>query len=46
LAASTTFQLLSSNPLGEGSTGTAAFAGNRIYIRGAKHLFCIGGIRE
>jgi outer membrane protein assembly factor BamB len=29
-------------PLGEGSVCTPAFANGRIFIRGEKHLFCIG----
>ncbi|MCF8367077.1 MAG: PQQ-like beta-propeller repeat protein, partial [Bacteroidales bacterium] len=29
-------------PLGEGSVCTPAFSDGRIYIRGEKHLFCIG----
>jgi len=41
-----TFELLASNPLGERATSTAAFVGDRIYIRGAKHLVCIGAARE
>ena len=40
------FELLASNPLGERATSTAAFVDDRIYIRGAKHLVCIGAARE
>jgi hypothetical protein len=29
--------------LGEPSTCTPAAVGRRLYIRGDKHLFCIGG---
>ncbi|MHC4914939.1 MAG: PQQ-like beta-propeller repeat protein [Planctomycetota bacterium] len=36
------FELLGSSPLGEESDCTPAFVGGRIYIRGSKHLFCIG----
>ena len=32
--------------LGEESTATPAFIGNRIYIRGYKHLFCIENEEE
>ncbi|MDP6631246.1 MAG: PQQ-binding-like beta-propeller repeat protein [Kiritimatiellia bacterium] len=46
IKAGTTFELLASNPLGERATSTSAFVGDRIYIRGAKHLVCIGAARE
>ncbi|MBT3296596.1 MAG: PQQ-binding-like beta-propeller repeat protein [Verrucomicrobia bacterium] len=46
IKAGPTFELLASNPLGERATSTAAFVGDRIYIRGAKHLVCIGAARE
>ena len=36
------FQLVAQSPLGEHAMATPAFANNRIYIRGTKHLFCIG----
>jgi outer membrane protein assembly factor BamB len=36
------YQLVSSNELGEGAVTIPAFKGNRIYIRGRTHLFCIG----
>jgi outer membrane protein assembly factor BamB len=36
------FVLLGASPIGEEAYGTPAFVGDRIYIRGATHLFCIG----
>ncbi len=36
------FQLIGSNELGEKSDCIPAFVSERIYIRGEKHLFCIG----
>ncbi len=36
-----TFELLASNTLGEDAVATPAFVDGRIFIRGAKHLFCI-----
>jgi outer membrane protein assembly factor BamB len=36
------FQLIRKNDLGEKSVTTPAFSNGRIYIRGEKHLFCIG----
>jgi outer membrane protein assembly factor BamB len=36
------YTLISSLQLGEGSVCTPAFANGRIFIRGDKHLFCIG----
>jgi outer membrane protein assembly factor BamB len=36
------FQLISSCELGESVVATPAFMHNRIYIRGNRHLFCIG----
>ena len=35
------FELLAVSELGEGAYATPAFVGDRIYIRGATHLFCI-----
>ena len=37
-----TMELLGESVLGEGSACTPAFGNGRIYIRGNKHLFCIG----
>ncbi|MBT3192800.1 MAG: PQQ-binding-like beta-propeller repeat protein [Verrucomicrobia bacterium] len=42
LAAANTFTELGTALLGESSTSTPAFVGERVFIRGAKHLFCIG----
>lgn len=36
------FKEISRSPLGEGSGASPAFAPGRIYLRGKKHLFCIG----
>ncbi len=35
------FELLGASPIGEEAYGTPAFVGDRIYIRGLMHLFCI-----
>lgn len=40
--AATEFQLLARNQLGELIRATPAVANQRLYIRGDKHLFCIG----
>jgi outer membrane protein assembly factor BamB len=40
--ASPTFKLLAKNSLGELVRATPAVAANRLFIRGSKHLFCIG----
>src|SRR5262245_36410855 len=40
--ATPTYKLLTSNKLGEGIIASPAVADGRLYIRGAKHLFCIG----
>ena len=45
LAASRQAEILGSPALGEPADATPAFRGGRIYIRGARHLFCIGGPR-
>jgi outer membrane protein assembly factor BamB len=37
-----TFELLSTNQMGEPLMSTPALAGGRMYIRGSKHLFAIG----
>jgi outer membrane protein assembly factor BamB len=37
------FELLAANDLGEPTTASAAASNNRIYLKGSKHLFCIGG---
>jgi len=36
-------QLVSENPLGESIFSSPAIADGRIYLRGEKHLFCVGG---
>jgi outer membrane protein assembly factor BamB len=41
----TKFQQLARNPLGEVVRATPAVAGGRLYIRGERHLFCIGKSR-
>ncbi|MCS6850511.1 MAG: PQQ-binding-like beta-propeller repeat protein [Gemmataceae bacterium] len=40
--ASPQFELLAKNPLGESVTASPAVANGRLFIRGSKHLFCIG----
>jgi outer membrane protein assembly factor BamB len=35
------FELLASSPIGEDAYATPAFVGDRVYIRGLMHLFCI-----
>jgi outer membrane protein assembly factor BamB len=42
LAASPSFKLLAKNALGEAIMATPAVADNRLYVRGATHLYCIG----
>ncbi len=41
--ASDTFSLIGEPALGEPSVSTPAVVGNRLYIRGFTHLYCIGG---
>jgi outer membrane protein assembly factor BamB len=41
-AAEPTYRLLARNELGEAIRATAAVADGRLYIRGERHLFCIG----
>jgi outer membrane protein assembly factor BamB len=41
-AAEPKFKLLAKNSLGEAVTATPAVAGQRLFVRGADHLFCIG----
>ena len=36
------FELVAENNIGEPTLATPAFIGDRIYIRGEKHLFCVG----
>jgi outer membrane protein assembly factor BamB len=40
------YDSLGESPLGEPSWATPAVVGNRLYIRGHTHLFCIGGADE
>jgi outer membrane protein assembly factor BamB len=44
-AAEPTFRLIARNELGEVVRATAAIADGRLYIRGNRHLYCIGKIR-
>lgn len=41
-AAAPAFKLLAQNSIGEGVIATPAVADGRLYVRGTKHLFCIG----
>jgi outer membrane protein assembly factor BamB len=41
-AAESTFQLLARNELGEMIRATPAVANGRLYIRGERHLYCVG----
>jgi outer membrane protein assembly factor BamB len=45
LAAEPTFRVLARNELGEVVRATPAVADGRLYIRGARHLYCIGKAR-
>lgn len=40
--AGTAFEVLAKNDLGEPVVASPAIAGGRLFVRGAKHLFCIG----
>lgn len=42
IAAGPKFELLATNDLGDSSSASAAVAGGRIYIKGGRHLYCIG----
>ena len=42
VATGPTFRQLARSELGEPASATPAFLNGRIYIRGGKHLFCIG----
>jgi len=44
-AAEPTYRLLARNELGESIRATPAVAGGCLYIRGERHLFCIGKSR-
>jgi outer membrane protein assembly factor BamB len=39
-----TFEVLAKNPIGELSFSSPAFSNGQIFIRGEKHLFCIGKV--
>jgi outer membrane protein assembly factor BamB len=41
-AAEPQFKLLGKNSMGEAVSATPAVAGQRLYVRGESHLFCIG----
>ena len=41
-----TFELLAESQIAEGAHATPAFVGDRIYIRGLTHLFCIAAEAE
>jgi hypothetical protein len=41
-AAEPAFRLLARNELGERVRATAAVAGGRLYLRGERHLYCVG----
>jgi len=40
------YELMAEPAIGEACFSTPAFVGRRIYIRGEKHLFCVGGKSE
>lgn len=40
--ADTTFEVLAKNPIGEACFSSPAFSNGQIFLRGAKHLFCVG----
>ena len=42
VAAGAEFKLLATNDLGDSSAASAAVAGDRLYLKGGRHLFCIG----
>ena len=37
-----TYAIVASNQLGENTYASPAFSGGQIFLRGAKHLYCIG----
>jgi outer membrane protein assembly factor BamB len=45
LKAADEFEVLAKNPLGERCFASPAFSDGEIFIRGAKHLWCIGGMK-
>lgn len=38
------FKVIAKNPIGEGCFSSPAFSNGQIFLRGAKHLFCIGKV--
>ena len=40
--AGATFEVIAKNPIGEACFSSPAFSHGQIFIRGAKHLICIG----
>lgn len=45
IAADKEFQIVAQNPLGEEAYSSPAISDGQIFIRGAKHLVCVGGDR-
>ncbi len=45
LAASPEFEVVARNPIGEHCYSSPAFSDGEIFLRGERHLFCIGGLR-
>ena len=43
IEAGSTFKLLAANDMGEPIVASLAVSDGQIFIRGEKHLFCIGG---
>ncbi len=43
--ASTEYELLSRNPLGERVFSSPAFSDGEVFIRGSKHLFCLAAVK-
>ena len=42
LRADSEFEILAENEMGEGLVASPAISGGQIFLRGEKHLFCIG----
>jgi outer membrane protein assembly factor BamB len=42
IKADSEFEVLAKNPVGEACSSSLAFSGGQIFLRGARHLFCIG----
>jgi hypothetical protein len=42
IAAGPKFEILATNDLGDGSPASPAVANGRLYLKGARHLYCIG----